>query len=265
MRKMRIADCGLRNDSPHPFPPRKGEGRGGGNSELQTPNPNFDNIVVTGIGIISACGIGKEAFWKNCLEGRSGIAPIQSFETSAYRSTSEPKPGTSTQGLHALFEIPPDEPGFPAGGCRQHRSHKGRSSDGIPSIGPSIGVVLGTGYGSTAQTDEFFVGMLKEGPEGANPSLFPDTVPNAPASQVSIYHGLQGPNTTFSHNEVSGNRPWPMLSPPPGKPRAGDPGGSVDEMSFVLFHSFSALRALSPGDKQEEGMRPLIGRGTGAF
>jgi 3-oxoacyl-(acyl-carrier-protein) synthase len=42
-----------------------------------------------------------------------------------------------------------------------------------PQSAPSIGVVLGTGYGSTAQTDEFFVGMLKEGPEGANLASFP--------------------------------------------------------------------------------------------
>jgi len=41
----------------------------------------MEEIVVTGIGIISACGIGKKAFWRSCLEGRTGIAPIRSFDT----------------------------------------------------------------------------------------------------------------------------------------------------------------------------------------
>jgi 3-oxoacyl-[acyl-carrier-protein] synthase II len=235
--------------------------------------PHSEGIVVTGIGIISACGIGKEAFWKNCLEGRSGIAPIQSFDTSAYRSH---------LGAEARDFNPKDF--MPSLKYRRmsrvSRLAVAASIEAIkdsaltlsPQSAPSIGVVLGTGYGSTAQTDEFFVGMLKEGPEGANPSLFPDTVPNAPASQVSIYHGLQGPNTTFSHNEVSGEQALACAFRLLQEGRAqAILAGSVDEMSFVLFHSFSALRALSPRDKHEEGMRPfdrkrngrVLGEGAG--
>jgi 3-oxoacyl-[acyl-carrier-protein] synthase II len=106
--------------------------------------------------------------------------------------------------------------------------------------------------------------MLKEGPEGANPSLFPDTVPNAPASQISIYHGLQGPMTTFSHNEVSGelSLAYAHLLLREGRARAVLAGGA-DELSFVLFHSFAALRALSPRDRGEEGMRPFDRRRNG--
>jgi 3-oxoacyl-[acyl-carrier-protein] synthase II len=134
----------------------------------------------------------------------------------------------------------------------------------LPPTVSSVGVILGTGYGSTAQTDDFFVGMLKEGPEGANPSLFPDTVPNAPASQVSIYHGVQGPNTTFSHNEVSGEQAlayaFRLLQ---GDRAEALLAGSVDEFSAVLFHSYAALRALSPKGSYEEGMRPFDRRRNG--
>jgi 3-oxoacyl-[acyl-carrier-protein] synthase II len=135
-----------------------------------------------------------------------------------------------------------------------------------------MGVVIGTGYGSTAQTDEFFVGMLKEGPEGANPSLFPDTVPNAPASQVSIYHGIKGPNTTFSHNEVSGEQALAYAYQLLQEARADAVlVGSVDELSSVLFHSFAAVRALSPKGVHGEGMSPfdclrngrVLGEGAG--
>ncbi len=271
---MRNAECGMRNDSPHPFPPPQGGRAGEGetpNSELRTPNS--DSIVITGIGIISACGIGKEAFWKSCLEGRSGIRFIQSFDTSAYRSHL----GAEARDFNPKDFMPPLKYRRMS---RVSRLAVAASIEAIqdaglkvsPETAPSVGVVLGTGYGSTAQTDEFFVGMLQEGPEGANPSLFPDTVPNAPASQVSIYHGLQGPNTTFSHNEVSGEQAMAYAFRLLQEDRAEAVlAGGVDELSFVLFHSFAVLHALSPKDGYEEGMRPfdrkrngrVLGEGAG--
>jgi len=219
----------------------------------------MDEVVITGIGIISACGIGKEAFWQNCLSGRTGISPIQSFDTSAYRS-------------HLGAEIPNFNPKDfmpPLKYRRMSRvsrlavaasleAMKDAALEVTAESAPSIGVIIGTGYGSTSQTDDFFLGMLKEGPEGANPGLFPDTVPNAPASQVSIYHGIKGPNTTFSHNEVSGEQAMAYAYRLLREGRAeAFLVGSVDELSCVLFHSFAALKALSPKGTHEEGLRPF--------
>ncbi len=258
MRRMRNAECGMRNDSP-PFPPPQGGREGEGET------PNRGNIVITGIGVISACGVGKGAFWKSCLEGRTGIAPVRSFDTSSYRSHL----GAEARDFNPKDFMPPLKYRRMS---RVSRLAVAASIEAIqdanlkvtPESAPAIGVVLGTGYGSTAQTDEFFVGMLKEGPEGANPSLFPDTVPNAPASQVSIYHGLQGPNTTFSHNEVSGEQALAYAFRLLQEDRADVVlAGGVDELSFVLFHSFAVLRTLSPRNGYEEGMRPFDRRRNG--
>ena len=41
-------------------------------------------IVVTGIGVVTPIGIGRERFWTNLLKGQSGIGPVRSFDTSAY-------------------------------------------------------------------------------------------------------------------------------------------------------------------------------------
>jgi 3-oxoacyl-[acyl-carrier-protein] synthase II len=43
------------------------------------------SIVVTGLGLVTSIGSGREAFWHNLLLGRSGIGPVQAFDTSAYR------------------------------------------------------------------------------------------------------------------------------------------------------------------------------------
>ena len=45
---------------------------------------NGRRVVVTGLGVISSIGIGKEAFWKSLLEGQSGISQITRFDTSDF-------------------------------------------------------------------------------------------------------------------------------------------------------------------------------------
>ena len=41
---------------------------------------NSRRVVITGIGTICCSGVGKEAFWKSLLEGRTGISRISSFD-----------------------------------------------------------------------------------------------------------------------------------------------------------------------------------------
>lgn len=65
------------------------------------------------------------------------------------------------------------------------------------------GVVLGTGLGAFDQTMEFTSGYLQGGPEAASPALFPGTVMNAAAAQVSMELDLRGPNITVNHRDLS--------------------------------------------------------------
>ena len=39
-------------------------------------------IVITGLGVISSIGIGWQEFWENLLQGKSGISPVTSFDTT---------------------------------------------------------------------------------------------------------------------------------------------------------------------------------------
>src|SRR4051812_27167471 len=41
-------------------------------------------VVVTGVGVVAPNGVGKEAFWDACSNGRSGVRPIDSFDTTGY-------------------------------------------------------------------------------------------------------------------------------------------------------------------------------------
>jgi 3-oxoacyl-[acyl-carrier-protein] synthase II len=119
-----------------------------------------------------------------------------------------------------------------------------------------IGVLAGTGYGNSGLTDEYFVSFMEGGPQGANPLLFADTVPNTAGSHISLYHRLRGPITTFCQNLISAEL---ALIYACRQLQAGSAEAilvvGVDELSPIIMHAFSVLRGLNPS------LNPILGGG----
>ncbi len=42
-------------------------------------------VVITGLGVVSPIGIGRDAFWSSLKQGKNGIRPIKSFDTTPYK------------------------------------------------------------------------------------------------------------------------------------------------------------------------------------
>ncbi len=214
-------------------------------------------ISITGLGILNSLGIGKSTFWGELIRTKSGIAPIRGFDTSKFASNL----GAEINDFNAKDFM---EPRFYRRLSRQSRLAVAASIEAINDSGleisdlnrQRIGVVFGTAFGSTEQTDAFFVSLLDHGPQAAEPILFPDTVPNAPASHVAMYHGLQGPNSTFCQNHLSGEcaLAYGIALLEQDKADVVLVGG-VDELSSILFHSLDSVRALKP-IKEGETLQP---------
>ena len=214
-------------------------------------------ISITGLGMLNGLGIGKSAFWHELVRGNSGIAPIRGFDTSKYACNL----GAEIDNFNAKDFM---EPRFYRRLSRQSRLAVAASIEAINDSGleiselnrQRIGVVFGTAFGSTEQTDAFFVSLLAHGPQAAEPILFPDTVPNAPASHVAMYHGLQGPNSTFCQNHLSGECALAYGIALLEQDQADVVlVGGVDELSSILFHSLDSVRALKP-IKQRDSLQP---------
>lgn len=241
----------------------------------RTPNsPKGQRIVITGLGMISPIGVGREEFWKNCLLGTSGIKPVQRFDVSSYRS----KLGGQLPEIDFKTFIKP------ANLRRMDRIGKIVVSavklaldDSGLDLGKEdphqLGISIGTGLGSSDTVDQFFRSLLKEGPVGAQPLLFQTAVPNAITSHCAIEYGIKGVNITFSHKETSTEMAmvyaYHLLKE--GRAEVILAGGG-DELSEPLHHVYSMLGALSPGrGKGMEGMRPfdrerngiVLGEGSG--
>jgi 3-oxoacyl-[acyl-carrier-protein] synthase II len=230
-------------------------------STLDTPNSREGHrVVITGLGIVSPIGVGKEEFWRNCLQGASGIRPIQRFDVSSYRS----RLGAQLPEIDFKAFIKP------ANLRRMDRIGKMVVSAVRLAIDDSnlelstedsnrMGISIGTGLGSSDTVDQFFRSLLKEGPTGAAPLLFQTAVPNAIASHCSIEYGIKGPNLTFSHKETSTEMALAYAYHLLREGRADILfAGGGDELSEPLYHVYSMLGALSPGrGKGKEGMRPF--------
>ena len=42
-------------------------------------------VVISGIGAVTALGVGKDELWQSLLAGRSAFRPVSSFDTGSYR------------------------------------------------------------------------------------------------------------------------------------------------------------------------------------
>jgi 3-oxoacyl-[acyl-carrier-protein] synthase II len=156
-------------------------------------------VVITGVGVVTSNGMGKDEFWTSLQNGRSGIRNVSLFETDSLKT-------------HTAGEIKDFDAAKYLGekGLRLldrttkivNVAAKFAIEDANLKIDESntdrVGVVLGSTLGSVYSISEFDKTALREGPRAVNPALFPNTVINSPASQISIRFVIQGFNTTIA-------------------------------------------------------------------
>ncbi len=232
-----------------------------------------DRICITGVGIISPIGIGKEEFLSSLKKGKSGIEEIKEFNTDfspskkggAVRSF-RPKDFISPSKIRRLdrasqFAIAGSK--LALADAKFTVTHENSSR---------VGVVLGSGFCGLSSSEAFHRGQVLESYLDLNPMLFPNTVPNAPSSYVSIELGIQGVNSTLVQSLCTGEA---AISFACDQLRRGKADliltGGVDELSELLFRGFSDLHLLAtdqgdgeisrPYDKMRNGL--VLGEGAG--
>jgi 3-oxoacyl-[acyl-carrier-protein] synthase II len=158
-------------------------------------------IAVTGIGILSCIGTGKEKFWKSLKEGKSGIRAVSLFDTANLRTRMageidgfDPESIVGQKGLRNLdrstkLALSASKLALDDAGIKYPLSEEETDR---------FGVSLGSTMGSVWSISEFDKEALREGPRAVNPALFPNTVINSPASHISIRFNIQGFNATIS-------------------------------------------------------------------
>jgi 3-oxoacyl-[acyl-carrier-protein] synthase II len=232
-----------------------------------------DRLCITGIGVVSPIGIGKEEFLLSLRDGRSGIEEIKTFDTHFSRS--------KKAGMVRSF-YPKDF--IPAAKIRRLdrasqfaiAASKLALADAQYSVtqenAERIGIVLGSGFCGLSSSEEFHRGQVLRGFLDLNPMLFPNTVPNAATSHVSIEFGIRGVNSTLVQSFCTAEAAILFACDQLRKGKADlILTGGVDELSEFLFRGFSELHLLAtdqghgekscPYDKMRNGL--VMGEGSG--
>lgn len=217
--------------------------------------------VITGAGAVCALGRTSREFYRRLLAGESAIRPFTPEERRGLQATQvarydafTPQPEISAMKARRFDRGSQ----FAILACSQAVAEAGYDVAAAPE---SIGIALGTGSAGAGALTEFLRVLLLESPEAAPPFHFPNTVANAPASQVSIELKLYGPNVTITQKDPSALNAllFSSIAITSGRARAML-AGAVDEWNPVYAMGFDRVGALK-GDKRESG----IIQGEGGF
>lgn len=178
-------------------------------------------VVVTGMGIISPVGNDVATAWKNVVEGNSGIGPVSEFDATAYatRIAGEVKGFDPVDSFFVGTDTPDDERRSVAKDFKRMDpfihygivagTHAFRQSGLVVTAENAgrIGVAAGAGIGGLHTIEGTALELAEKGPRKVSPFYVPSSIINMVAGNLSIYHGLKGPNialvsacTTAAHN-----------------------------------------------------------------
>lgn len=163
-------------------------------------------VVITGVGPVSALGIGREPFLTALAAARSGIAPITHFDTGKYAA----KLGAEVKGFHVedYLESPKGyldratELAFAALAL----AIEDANLDLNALERSRIALMLGSATGSQDTANTFFAGFLEKGPRLVKPLLFPHTYSNTAISMLAIEYKLDGPHLNFASGQVASSQ-----------------------------------------------------------
>jgi 3-oxoacyl-[acyl-carrier-protein] synthase II len=216
---------------------------------------------ITGTGAVSPLGRGSQEFYRRLLAGDTAIRPMTQEERAGLRALEVARcDGFSPQPEIPAMKARRFDRGsqFAIVSCLEAVREAGFD---IASAPEEIGIAMGTGSAGAGALTEFLRVLFVESPEAAPPFHFPNTVANAPASQVSIELKLFGPNVTITQKDPSGLNAllFSSLALASGRARAML-AGAVDEWNAIYALGFDRVGALR-GENRQSG----IVQGEGGF
>ncbi len=212
-------------------------------------------VVVTGMGMLTPLGVDLESSWQGLTAGTSGIAPIQSFDTTDYSV----RFGGHVPEFDISEYLPPKEArrmdGFMQFGLVAGiQAMRDSGLEVTDENRDRIGVAVGSGIGGIVTIETCHDVVNSRGPAKVSPFFVPSCIINMIAGHLSIMYGLQGPNiaittacTTGTHNIGFGAR---LIAA--GDADAMVVGGAEKSTSPTTMAGFAAMRALSTRNEEPE-------------
>ena len=217
-------------------------------------------VVVTGLGMITPLGNNVSETWESILKGRSGIAPLDHFDTTDFTV----RIGGSVKDLPLDDYIPRKDqkkmdPFIHYGIAAGVQAIEDSGLDLDKEDTNRIGVAIGSGIGGLPGIEKGVELFHSGGPRRISPFYVPSNIINMISGHLSIMYGFKGPNfsivtacTTGTHNIGDAARLIEY-----GDADVMVAGGAEMATSKTGLAGFAAARALSTrNDEPESASRP---------
>jgi 3-oxoacyl-[acyl-carrier-protein] synthase II len=220
-------------------------------------------VAITGIGVVSPFGEGRDRFWDHLIRGVSGTRAITEFEPQGACRVAAPVPERVLQNDAADAEV--TEHADPRRYSRASRIAVIAALEAFRDAGLSkedqIGVIVGSGAGGIDVAErsygEFFANDLHR----VSPYAIPVSIVGIVASEISIALGLNGVSHVMSNGCTSSTD---AIGYAAAAIRQGDAdvvltGGADACVTPGMIFGFSRMRAVSTryNDRPEEASRPF--------
>jgi len=217
--------------------------------------------VITGIGLLTPLGVGREASWSGLVQGRSGIGPFTQFDASRLKS----RFGGEVPGFDPLLTL--DKPSarrtdrytqFALAAADEAVADAGLTID--PAKAARAGVLLGVALGGLASLEHHHRLLLDKGPDKMNPFMVPMMLANTAPGMLAIRYGARGPNFTLTSACASGahaiGESLELIRR--GVIDVAITGGVEAVLTELCVSGFCAMRALSTRNEEpERASRPF--------
>jgi len=234
-------------------------------------------VVVTGIGLVSALGIGTRETWEALLAGQSGVTRITRFDVSGYATqiAAEVK-GFDPLAFIEKKEIKKMDLFIQYAIAAAQFAMDDSELQITDANAPNIGVYIGSGIGGFITIEREHEALLNGGPRKVSPFFIPSAIINLASGQVSIRFGAKGPNsatcTACSASAHAIGDAYEIIKRCDADAMIA--GGSEAAICAMSVGGFGQLRALStrndeparasrPFDKDRDGF--IIGEGAGVL
>ncbi|HEU5162097.1 MAG TPA: beta-ketoacyl-[acyl-carrier-protein] synthase family protein, partial [Thermoanaerobaculia bacterium] len=203
-------------------------------------------VAITGIGILSSLGRGKDEHLDAVRGSRSGVAPIDRFDTSGFRCTI-----AAQVPERALGDLPREVDrvtGYAllAAADAIEQARLGES----PVPGERIATAIGTALGGSETLEASYARLYGKGETRFHPMTIPRVMYNAPTSAVSARWNARGPAfapvsaCASSAHAIGQAAHWIRF----GLADAAIAGGADAPITPGIVRAWEALRVLAPPD-----------------
>lgn len=157
-------------------------------------------VVVTGLGVVSSIGIGKQTFWEGLKAGRSGIVPITAFDPAQFTTkfAGEIRDFDPAQFIDVKRLKRMDRTSQLAVACAKLAVQDAGLDFQKNGARERSGVIIGTAMAGHGYILNQHTTLMEKGPMRINPFTALAAFPDACASNISIELGITGPSFSLS-------------------------------------------------------------------